>query len=102
METTKNYPSTVPQYFKMAGIIVLACIALFSLDKGMRSPTDFFKPINLVAFAIYVTPTTITSFLLFSYFAKKHDRKKSTTLALVAGIPLSFALVIITILLFRP
>jgi hypothetical protein len=102
METTKNYSSIVPQYFIMTGIIVLACIALFSLDKGMHSPTDFFKPINLVAFAIYVTPTIIISFLLFRYFAKKHDRKKSTTLALVTGIPFSFALVIITIILFRP
>lgn len=101
MKNAKNCLSTIPQYFIITGIIVLACVALFSLDKGMHCPTDFLKPINIGAFVIYVTPTTIISFLLLSQFSKKYGRKKSTTLALLTGIPLSFALVIVTMLLFR-
>jgi integral membrane sensor domain MASE1 len=85
----------------MTGVIAIACIALFSLDKDMHAASDFLKPLNIAAFIIYVAPTLLLSFLLFKYFSKTHDRKKSTMLSLVIGIPLSFALVISLLILSK-
>jgi RsiW-degrading membrane proteinase PrsW (M82 family) len=93
MENVKTTPA-VQHYFTIALCILLACLALFSLDHETHSVFDLFKPGNLVALVIYFTPTFIVSLFFYHLLSKKYNSQRSLVLSLVAGIPISFALLI--------
>ncbi|HTF04463.1 MAG TPA: hypothetical protein VK826_10570 [Bacteroidia bacterium] len=99
MNSVKTNTPALHHYFLLAIFVVLACAALFSLDKDTHAVADLFKPVNLYALAIYFTPTFLISFLLFRRFSKKHPGGKSLVLSLAAGVPLSFALMIVVLAL---
>jgi phosphoglycerol transferase MdoB-like AlkP superfamily enzyme len=101
MEYTKTNTSTISQYLTIALITILACFALFSLDKDTHSISDLLTPQNLIALLFYFLPTFIISVLLFELFSKKNNRTKSITLSLVTGIPISFLIVICFFLAIR-
>lgn len=85
-------------YFLIGTIVLIACILLFSLDKEMHRPSDYFDPGNLIALVIYFAPTFLLSSLLFGRFTKKYDHKESLFLSLFIGIIIGFALVICSLM----
>ncbi len=97
MIASKPVPSK--QYLWIALVIVAACFLLFSIDKDTHHFSDLFQPGNLVALAVYFIPTYVVCIMLFHYFARRHSLAGSTALSLLIGIPVSFALVIILLLL---
>jgi hypothetical protein len=102
LETVKTKPATFKQPLIIALMVLVACFALFYLDKDTHSISDLFKPGNLVALIIYFTPTFIISIFLFNLFLKKTTGSKSMWLSLLTGIPLSFFLVICFMLSQKP
>jgi len=93
--------SIILAYLTIALISLLACIALFSLDKETHSFSDLMRTQNLVALLIYFSPTFIFSVLFFKLYSMKKKRTISIALSVVTGIPLSFLLVICFLLAIR-
>tara|TARA_R110002072_G_scaffold174802_6_gene330426 strand:- start:4375 stop:4677 length:303 start_codon:yes stop_codon:yes gene_type:complete len=94
METTTTKPSPIQQNLKIALIVLVACFALFSLDKDVHTPSDLFEWGNFFALILYFTPTFLLSIFLFKYVSKKLHPSDSFLLALLIGIPFGFILVI--------
>lgn len=102
MEAAKSSSFSIQHFFTISITVILACAALFSLDKDTHSFADLFKPVNLAALVIYFTPTFLISVCLYIYFLRKNNKKKSIVLALVTGIPVGFILVICVLLSLKP
>jgi hypothetical protein len=98
----KTKPTIFKQHITIALIVLVACFALFYLDKDTHSISDLFKVGNLIALIIYFTPTFVISIFLFNLFLKKTTGSKSMLLSLLTGIPLSFFLVICFMLAQKP
>lgn len=89
------------QYLNIAVVTLVSIFLLFSLDKDTHVFSDLFKPGNLAALVVYYLPTFFICLLLFRYFVYKQKGSRSTLLSLTIGIPLSFALVIIALLMLK-
>lgn len=94
MQTTSSPQSISKPTFLLAVFVLLSCGGLFWLDHETRSIGDLFKIGNLVALLVYFVPTFLVTFLFYLVLSKKNKNRKSLTLSLVIGIPLSFALII--------
>ena len=81
--------------FLLALFVLLSCWGLFWLDHETKSISDLFKPGNLVALLIYYVPTFLITYLIYLFFHKKWDNKKSLIGAILIGIPASFALIML-------
>jgi hypothetical protein len=88
-------------YSVIAMSVLLACLLLFSIDEDTHKLSDLFTLENLSAWIIYAIPTFGVCAFMFRRFARKYDRGESLARALVIGIPLSFALVIVLLLSLR-
>jgi len=85
--TGKNYLLSIP-------VILLFCLALFSLDHETQSVGDLFTPGNLVALMLYFFPTWLICSLLYTLFLKLNN-KNSFAWSLVLGIPAGFLLMVL-------
>ena len=94
METTKINTPTTLQYLTLGLFVLLACFALFLLDKDMHGITDLFKPGNLFALIYYFPPAFLISALLFKYTSRNQNRSNSFIISLALGIPIGFILII--------
>ena len=98
MENTLSYNK---QYLTIAGVTLLSIFLLFSIDKDTHSVSDLFKPGNIAALIVYYLPTFLICFGLFRLFIYKQKGPRSLTLSLTIGIPLSFVIVISTLLTLK-
>lgn len=93
-----NIKSSTQQFSAIAMFIILSCFALFSLDKDTHAFSDLLKLGNLVALIVYFVPTFLICGFLIELFSIKLSTSKSLVLSLTIGIPLSFTLIIITLI----
>jgi len=101
METSKTNTTSVSQTFIISGIVLLACILLFSIDKDTHGFTDLLKPGNLAALVVYFTPTFLLSLFMFSFVFRNKHQSNRLMLSLITGIPAGFTLVICMMLWIR-
>lgn len=88
-------------YLLMALIIAACCFGLGYIDHETRQFSDLLTAQNLAALALYFLPTFIVCALLHSWFSKKRKVSDSMLLALLAGVPMTFILMIILLLSLR-
>lgn len=98
MGQTMTSKSSTQQFSAIAVFIILSCFVLFSLDKDMHTFSDLLKPGNLVALIVYFIPTFFICGFLSELFSRQLSTSKSLLLSLTIGIPLSFTLIIITLI----
>ncbi len=95
MQVTSIQQSNPKSTFLLALFVLLSCWGLFWLDYETKSISDLFKPGNLVALLIYFVPTFLITYLIYLFFHKKMDNKKSLIGAILIGIPASFTLIML-------
>lgn len=88
---------SINRYATIALIVLLSCAGLFWLDRETHSFADLVKRENWAAWIFYFVPTYALCALLFSFFENRNN-KNSFALALIIGMPVGFAIVIVTLM----
>lgn len=101
METTQVQKSSGLSLALLAIIIAACCFALGYIDHETKRFSDLLTAQNLFALFIYFLPTFFVCGFLKVYFLKKHSMLRSLALSLAIGVPLTFTLVIILLLMVR-
>lgn len=94
MEKVQVKTRSTGSYFTLAAFVLIACCALFGLDRETHSISDLLKPGNQIALLLYFTPTFGITCSCYLWFSRKYKNADSIILALVIGIPVGFILVI--------
>jgi ABC-type Mn2+/Zn2+ transport system permease subunit len=97
---TLKRPSVL-SYFLIALIIAACCFCLGYIDHETKQFSDLLTPQNIAALTLYFLPTFIVCAVLLNWFSRKRKISDSMILALLAGIPLTFALMILVLLTVR-
>ena len=98
MEIAKQNTLGLKQGLIIGLSLLVAVLLLFSIDRETHSISDLGKPENIGAFVLYFVPSFAICLYLYSMFARKRSKSDSVFLSLLIGIPLSFAVVITTLM----
>jgi len=90
---TKKLGRAVSPLFTIALWVTLSFVALCILDDD-KSCSGFVDLGTILAFPIYGIPAIYVCFLLYKYFTRKHFTFGSIAVALIIGIPVSFATIV--------
>ena len=88
-------------YVMLAIIIVTCCFGLGYIDHETKQFSDLLTAQNLAALSLYFIPTLIVCSILHTRFSRKRKPADSILLSLLAGVPLTFALMILLLLSLR-
>jgi hypothetical protein len=95
-----NSTNHVRYCLAIAFSVLVVTLLLFSIDKDTHSFSDLFKPENIGALIIYFTPAFIICAGLYFLLARRRNAKSSFIIALAAGIPVSFTLIILSLMFY--
>ncbi|HTN17471.1 MAG TPA: hypothetical protein VL092_07325 [Chitinophagaceae bacterium] len=94
----KPAPAT---YVMLAILIATCCFGLGYIDHETKQFSDLLTAQNLAALSLYFIPTFLVCAGLHTFFSKKRKPADSILLSLLAGVPLTFILMIILLLSLR-
>lgn len=95
-----NTMSHKKNYLILSGSVLVACMALFFLDKEVNHFSDILH--HIPALMTYSVPTFFACFFLYKRFLRKNNKSESLYLSLALGLPLGIiSIIVILLLLFR-
>lgn len=92
-----NTMSHKKNYLILSGSVLVACIALFFLDKEVNHLSDILH--HIPALLTYSVPTFFACFFLYQLFLRKNGKSESLYLSLALGLPLGITSIILILLL---